>query len=128
MANGKMLQLEPVVLQQREEEGQRQHQPRQGVRREEDKVPQPHVGQRHSPILHLACETGRLPPHQPPQAGQGARRLEPRGRKLSGHGGGRWSKIAEENKCKRRRRWAQKAGEWEYGSVRTVPPPIYPPQ
>jgi hypothetical protein len=42
----KMLQLEPVVLQQREEEGgQWWHQPRQGVCREEDKVPRPHVGQ-----------------------------------------------------------------------------------
>jgi hypothetical protein len=35
------------------------------VRREEDKVPRPHVGQRRGPALHLACEIGRLPPHQP---------------------------------------------------------------
>jgi hypothetical protein len=42
----KMLQLEPVVLQQRKEEGgQWRYQPRHGVCREEDEVPQPHVGQ-----------------------------------------------------------------------------------
>jgi hypothetical protein len=41
----KMLQLEPILLQQREEGGQRRHQPRQGIRREEDEVPGPHVGQ-----------------------------------------------------------------------------------
>jgi hypothetical protein len=41
-----MLQLEPIVLQQREEEGgQWRHQPSQGVRHEEDKVTRPHVGQ-----------------------------------------------------------------------------------
>jgi hypothetical protein len=39
---------------------------RLSVRREEYKVPRPHVGQRRDPTLHLACETGRLPPHQPP--------------------------------------------------------------
>jgi hypothetical protein len=31
-------------------------------------------------------------------------------------------------KCKRQRRWVQKVGEWEYGSVRSVPSPIYPHQ
>jgi hypothetical protein len=37
---GEVLQLEPIILQQREEEGgQRWHQPSQGVRRKEDKVP-----------------------------------------------------------------------------------------
>jgi hypothetical protein len=36
-------QLEPIILQYREEEGQRRHQPSQGVRRKEVKVPQPHV-------------------------------------------------------------------------------------
>jgi hypothetical protein len=41
-----VLQLEPVVLQQREEEGgQWRHQPSQGVRHKEDKVTRPHVGQ-----------------------------------------------------------------------------------
>jgi hypothetical protein len=41
-----MLQLEPVVLQQCEEEGgQWRHQPGQGVRHEEDEVTRPHVGQ-----------------------------------------------------------------------------------
>jgi hypothetical protein len=60
----KMLQLEPVVLQQCEEEGgQRRHQSHQGVRCEEDKVPRPHVGQRCGPALHLPRETKRLPPH-----------------------------------------------------------------
>jgi hypothetical protein len=35
----KVMQLEPVILQQREEEGgQRWHQPGQGVRRKEDEV------------------------------------------------------------------------------------------
>jgi hypothetical protein len=61
-------QLEPVILQQREEEGrQRRHQPSQGVCRKEDEVLWPHVGQRRGPMLQLRCETGRLPPHQPPQ-------------------------------------------------------------
>jgi hypothetical protein len=123
----KMLQLEPVVLQQREEGGQRRHQPHQGVRREEDEVPRPHVGQRRGPALHLARETGRLPPHQPSQAGQGAHRLEPRGRKLSGHGGGWWSKIVGE-KVQRTKEMGAKAkrmGVWirTHGST-----PIYPPQ
>jgi hypothetical protein len=43
-AGRKMSQLEPVVLHQREEGGQWRHQPHQGVRREEDEVPRPHVG------------------------------------------------------------------------------------
>jgi hypothetical protein len=45
MVLGEVLQLEPVVLQQREEGGQRRHQPDQGVCRKEDEVTRPHVGQ-----------------------------------------------------------------------------------
>jgi hypothetical protein len=44
-----------------------------------------------------------------------------------GKKGNRRMKPHKKNKCKRRRRWAQKAGEWEYGFVHSVPPPIYPP-
>jgi hypothetical protein len=43
---GKVLQLEPIILQQREEEGgQWQHQPSQGVHCKEDELSWPHVGQ-----------------------------------------------------------------------------------
>jgi hypothetical protein len=87
-----VLQLEPIILQQREEEGgQRRHQLDQGIRRKLDDVSRPHVGQRRNPMLQLKCETRCLPPHQPLQAGKGARRLEPRRWELSDHGGGRRS-------------------------------------
>jgi hypothetical protein len=74
----KVLQLEPVILQQREEEGgQRRHQPSQGIRCKENEVFWPHVGQRRDPMLQPGLETRRLPPHQPLQAGKGARHPEP---------------------------------------------------
>jgi hypothetical protein len=39
-----VLQLEPVVLQQRLDGGQQWHQPSQGVRCKEDEVTRPHIG------------------------------------------------------------------------------------
>jgi hypothetical protein len=85
---GKVLQLEPVKLQQREEKRrQRRHQPGQGVRREEDEIPWLQVGQRHDPVLQPVLKARCLPPHQSSQAGKRARRPEPRRQKLSGHGG-----------------------------------------
>jgi hypothetical protein len=77
-------------------------------------------------MLQLGCETERLPPHQPPQADQGARRLEPRRRKLSGHGGERWAGTMKKPRGVGgkgdERRWQEKDG-----SICWVSSPIYPP-
>jgi hypothetical protein len=54
-----MLQLEPIVLQQREEEGgQWWHQPRQSVRREEDEVPGLMLASDVAPLFTLHVRPG----------------------------------------------------------------------
>jgi hypothetical protein len=58
-----VLQLEPVILQQREEEGgQCRHQPSQGICRKENKVPWPRVGQRRGPCFSLGARPGAFHP------------------------------------------------------------------
>jgi hypothetical protein len=67
--------------------------PGQGVHRKENEVSWHHVDQRRDLALQLGRETRRLPPHQPPQDGDRARRPEPRRQELDGHGGGRWPEV-----------------------------------
>jgi hypothetical protein len=57
-----MLQLVPIVLQQHEEGEQLWHQPRQGVRREKDKVPRLMLASDAAPLFTLHARPGACHP------------------------------------------------------------------
>jgi hypothetical protein len=57
-----VMQLEPIILQQHEEGGQRRHQPSQGVCHKEDEVPQPHVASDATPCFSLGARPGASHP------------------------------------------------------------------
>jgi hypothetical protein len=62
-----VLQLEPVELQQREEEGHRRHQPSHRVVGEEDEVPWLKADEREGVAPHPPVKPRRLPAKQPPR-------------------------------------------------------------